>query len=104
MRSPDRTLIGGILTVITVCFLLASLSWLQVLLVIGFSSIGWGLWSWISELEKLRRERRMQRRARLEAQPPRSRRPRVKRTGNVYQLSPRVWRAEDLRDWSGALE
>jgi len=102
MSSPARTLIGGI-TVIAVCILLSSLSWLHVLVVFGLSSVGWGLWSWLSELEKRRKLERMQRRARLEPR-PRTRRPRVKRVGNVYELSPRIWRADDLGDWSGALE
>ena len=102
MSSLTRTLIGGV-TVIAVCLMLATLTWLQVLVVFGLSSVGWGLWSWLSELEKRRKLERMQRRARLELR-PRARRPRIRRVGNVYELPPRIWRSDDLGDWSGALE
>ena len=102
MSSPARTLIGGIIA-IAVCILLSSLSWLQLLVVVGLSSVGWGLWSWLSALEKRRKLERMQRRARLELR-PRTRRPRVRRVGNVYELPTSIWGADDLADWSGALE
>ena len=52
---------GAGVAVSALCILLASMTWLYVLGLFVLAGIGWGLWSWLSELEKERERARAER-------------------------------------------
>lgn len=70
MRGRVRFIVAGA-ALAALCLMLALMSWPYVLGLFVLAGVGWGLWSWLSELERERlraRAERLERKKRAEAE------------------------------------
>ena len=85
MTGPIRTIVAGV-AVVTLCLLLALLSWQFVLLTFGLAGLGFALWSLPRNAGQGRRPELSGSRFRANKERAPSKRRKALRRGNLYQF------------------